>query len=215
MGTIKAATKAATKGSPGKTAPKQAKAKSIAKAKALAPDLAARIGSTPPTKFRGSPDVFGRLVEDHDKHRALFAMIMETKGKSKDRQKLFKELAKDVAAHAAAEEQALWSTVLRNPKTTEDGRHAVAEHKALDGLFADLAARDMAKGGWLKRFAVLHDEYLHHIKEEEQEQFVAAEKHLTDADLRYMRGVFNRRKREEKAAAVVKKKIKLKSGGLD
>ena len=67
----------------------QAKAAAIAKAKAIAPDLTARIGSTPKTKFRGDPDVFGRLVEDHDRHRALLAMIEETQGASADRRKLF------------------------------------------------------------------------------------------------------------------------------
>jgi hypothetical protein len=188
----------------------QAKEAAIAKAKAVAPDVAARIGSTPATKFRGSPDIFGRLVEDHDRHRALFAMIDATAGKSPDRQRLFKELVLDVKGHAAAEEQALWSTVMRDPETTEDARHAVAEHKEIDKMFADLAARDMASGGWLRRFAAVHDEYLHHIREEEQEQFVAAEKQLTPGDIRYMRQVFNRRKKAEKASARVEKKIRLK-----
>lgn len=188
----------------------KAKTEAVAKAKALAPDLAARIGSTPATKFRGNPDIFGRLVEDHDRHRALFAMIEETEGKSPERQKLFRELALDVQAHAAAEEQALWSTVMREPATTDVARHAVAEHKELDDMFADLAARDMASSGWLKRFAATKEEYLHHIGEEEKEQFAAAEKNLSDSDLRYMRGVFNRRKKEEKAAAKIEKKIKLK-----
>ena len=77
-------------------------------------------------------------------------------------------------------------------------------------MLADLAARNMASPGWLKRFAGLKDEYLHHIQEEEQEQFLAAEKHLEKADLRYMRSVFSRRKKEEKAAAKVEKKIRLK-----
>ncbi len=27
------------------------------------------------------------------------------------------------------EEQALWSTVMRNPQTTDDARHAVSEHQ--------------------------------------------------------------------------------------
>src|SRR3546814_14208526 len=66
-------------------AAKQAKTDAVARAKALAPDLAVRIGSTPKTKFRGDPGVFGRLVEDHDKHRALLAMIEETAGKSPER----------------------------------------------------------------------------------------------------------------------------------
>ena len=49
-----------------------------------------------------------------------------------------------------------------------------------------------------------------HVGEEEQEQFVAAEAHLGATDVRYMRRVFNRRKKEEKAAARVEPKIKLK-----
>jgi len=189
----------------------QAKSEAIAKARAVAPDVAARIGSTPRTKFRGDADIFGRLVEDHDRHRALLAMIEETEGKSPDRQRLFRELTKELKAHAAAEEQALWSSVLRDPETTDFARHAIAEHKEIDDMLADLAARDMASSGWLRRFAGLKDEYLHHIREEEQEQFVAAEAHLSATDVRYMRRVFNRRKREEKAAAKIEPKIKLKA----
>ncbi len=187
-----------------------AKAKGVAKAKAIAPDVPARIGSTPETPFRGDPAIFGRLVEDHDRHRALLAMIEETHGKSPEREALFTELVRELKSHAAAEEQALWSSVLRNPETTDDARHAVAEHKELDDLMDDLAARDMASPGWLRRFAALKDEYLHHIAEEEQEQFVAAEKVLSDADLRQLRAVFQRRKAAEKAEAEVTPKIRRK-----
>lgn len=185
-----------------------AKAQGIAKAKKIAPELAVRIGSTPITKYRGNPDIFGRLVEDHDRHRALISMIYETHGDSDTRRTLFEEFTREVKAHAAAEEQALWSTVLRDPKTTDDARHAVAEHKQIDDFLADLAARDMSSSGWLRRFDKLKAKYLHHIREEEQEQFVAAEKHLTSGDLRHLRSVFNRRKREEKANAEIEKKLK-------
>lgn len=190
------------------TPAKQAKQAAVAKAKAVAPKVPAQIGSTPKTQFRGNPDIFGRLLEDHDRHRALLAMISATQGESTERKKLFKELVKELKSHAAAEEQALWSTVMRNPKTTDDARHAVAEHKEIDDMLADLAARDMGSSGWLRRFAGLRDEYLHHIREEEQEQFVHAQKHLSDSDVRYMKQFFNRRKREEKAAAKVTTKIK-------
>lgn len=187
----------------------QAKASAVAKAKALAPDIPARLGSTPKTTFRGDPDVFGRLVEDHDRHRALLAMIEETQGASEQRQKLFEELVRELKAHAAAEEQALWSSVLRDPQTTDFARHAIAEHKEIDDMLADLAARDMSSPGWLRRFAGLKAEYLHHIREEEQEQFVAAEEQLSDSDLRHMRSVFERRKTAEKASAEIERKIKL------
>jgi hypothetical protein len=192
------------------TRAREAKALAVAKAKAIAPELAARIGSTPRTTFRGDPDIFGRLVEDHDRHRALLAMIEETQGDSEDRRALFEELTRELKAHAAAEEQALWSSVLRDPETTDFARHAVAEHKEIDDLLADLAARDMGSSGWLQRFAGLKEEYLHHIREEEQEQFVAAEQHLSPTDLRHMRRVFEQRKKAEKAAAQIEKKIRLK-----
>lgn len=185
------------------TTAQTAKAAAMAQAKQLAPDLAARIGSTPATTFRGNPDLFGRLVEDHDYHRALIAMIEETMGDSPDRRMLFDEMVRDIQAHAAAEEQAVWSAVLRNPETTDHGRHAVTEHKQIDDLIDELSEADMASPGWLRRFARLKDKYLHHIREEEQEQFVAAEAHLSAADLDHLHTVFNRRKQSERAAAEV------------
>lgn len=189
---------------------RRAKAQAIAGARALAPDLEAPIGSTPATRYRGNPDIFGRLVTDHDRHRALFAMLEQTRGGTPQRKRLFRELVREIKGHAAAEEQALWSTILRDPATTEDARHAVGEHKDMDKMLADVAARDMGSGGWLRRLAKVKEAYLHHIREEEQEQFVAAEKRLTAADLRYMRSVFNRRKAAEKAGAKVVKRIRLK-----
>ena len=194
----------------GSKAESEAKQKAIAKAKAVAPGVAANIGSTPATKFRGNPAIFGRLVEDHDKHRGLLAMIMATKPGDPARKTLFEAFVKDVHGHAAAEEQALWSTVMRIPETTEFARHAVGDHHKLDKLMADAAARDLDGAGWLKHFTGLRDEYLDHILEEETEQFVEAEKVLTDKDQRYLHKVFNRRKKAEKAAAKIEKKIRLK-----
>lgn len=192
-----------------KMKPAEAKRKAIAKAKAIAPEVPAQIGQTPATDLRGLPDVFGRLIEDHDRHRALLAMLEATGGKGKDAKALFEELVYELKGHAAAEEQALWSTVLRNPETTEFARHAVAEHKDIDKMLDDLAARDMGTPKWLERFAALKHEYLHHIREEEQEQFVESEKILTAADRKHMLAVFERRKEAEKAAAEVKPKLKI------
>ena len=138
-------------------------------------------------------------------------MIEETSSSDPEqRQMLFEEFCREVQSHANAEDQALWSTVLREPSTTDDARHAVAEHKDLDKLMADLAARDYGKDEWLDRFAALKDKYLHHIAEEEQEQFVAAEKILSDSDMDYIRKVFERRKTIEKSEIEIEKKIRLK-----
>lgn len=187
---------------------KLAKAASVAQAKLVAPHVPVRIGSTPNTNYRGDPAIFGRLVEDHDKHRALLAMIEATGPKDPARKTLFDEFIRDVHGHAAAEEQALWSTVMRNPETTAFARHAVGDHHKLDKLMADAAARDLTSPSWLRHFASLKEEYLDHILEEETEQFVEAEKTLSQKDQLYMRKVFSRRKKAEKASAKIEKKIR-------
>lgn len=67
---------AKTHSTPAGAAPAKASVRlGATQAKAVAPDVPALLGSTPATPFRGNPDIFGRLVEDHDRHRALLAMI--------------------------------------------------------------------------------------------------------------------------------------------
>jgi hypothetical protein len=194
---------------PTKPSGQKSRFSSINDLKRLKTSSTPRIGSTPATKYRGDPAIFGRLVQDHDRHRALLALIDATGPKDAARKTFFTEFVRDVHGHAAAEEQALWSTVMRNPKTTEFARHAVGDHHKLDKLMADAAARNIKGSGWLRHFAALKKEYLDHILEEETEQFVEAEKTLSKADQLYMRKVFNRRKVVEKSSAKIKKKIKL------
>lgn len=167
-----------------------------------------RIGSVPATPFRGDPEIFGTLVDDHDLHRRLLAEIAATHGASAERKELFDQLTFELKAHAAAEEQAVWSTVLRKPEITDDGRHAVAEHKEIDDLLNELAARDMSSSGWLRRFSALRDEYLHHIREEEREQFVHVDRHFTEQDKRYMKSVYKRRKSVELREAEIEPKMR-------
>lgn len=147
--------------------------------------------------------IFERLKQDHDKHRDLLARIRETNGESGERKALFVELTKELKGHAAAEEQALYSTMLRKPETTAETRHSVAEHHEIDEMLNDLAATDMAGGDWLKKFEALDHRYRHHIEEEEEDHFPDFENYLTMADEEYMESVFERRKSEEKGEAEV------------
>ncbi len=148
-------------------------------------------------------DIFERLELDHDKHRDLLDRITETKGKSSERKALFEEFTFEAKGHAAAEEQALYSTVLRKPSLTSCGRHSVAEHHEIEEMLNDVAAADMASDEWDEKFSELKHRYLHHIDEEEEEMFPRFAAELSEEDAVYMRGVFDRRKREEKAKAEV------------
>ena len=147
--------------------------------------------------------IFARLKDDHDRHRALLDRILETHGESNEREKLFTELTLELKGHAAAEEQALYSTMMRKPETTDETRHSVAEHHEIEEMLNDLAATDMASGGWLTKFKTFDHEYRHHIDEEEEEHFPDFSKYLTKADEEHMESVFERRTRAEKADAEV------------
>jgi len=152
-----------------------------------------------PRLFQQS-DVFDRLKQDHDLHRSLFARLSDGGG---DKQDVFERLTKELKAHAAAEEQALYSTTMRKPETTDETRHSVAEHKEIEDLLNDLAATDLASAEWDEKFARLRHRYTHHIDEEEEENFPEFGRVLTDEDLQHMRRVFERRKQAEAAEAEV------------
>lgn len=147
--------------------------------------------------------IFERLKQDHDKHRELLDRILDSEGANGDREALFVELTKELKSHAAAEEQALYSTMLRKPETTDETRHSVAEHHEIDEMLNDLAATDLGSSDWLTKFKTLEHRYRHHIEEEEDEHFPDFEKYLTEEDEEHMEAVFERRKREEKAEAEV------------
>lgn len=146
-------------------------------------------------------DIFARLTEDDDLHRDLFEALGH--GEAGDREPLLERLTRELKAHAAAEEQALYSTMLRKPETTDETRHSVAEHHEIEELLNDLAATDMAAAEWDEKFGHLRHRYIHHVDEEEDEHFPDFARYLTDEDVHYIRTVFDRRKRAECAEAKV------------
>ena len=148
-------------------------------------------------------DIFARLKRDHDKHRDLLDKMGKTHGESDERKALLEEFTKEVKSHASAEEQALYSTMLRKPDATDETRHSVAEHHEIEEALNDLAAPDMSSSAWLAKFKQLDHDYRHHIDEEEQDHFPDFENYLTDDDREYMQSVFDRRKEAEKADAEV------------
>ncbi|MEM8697002.1 MAG: hemerythrin domain-containing protein [Pseudomonadota bacterium] len=141
--------------------------------------------------------IFARLKDDHDKHRTLLDLIDKTEGDSEGRRELFGRFKTEVTAHAAAEEETLYSTMLGDPDLRHEGQHSVAEHKELDDYLTELEEMDYASTGWLTRFRTMKDRYLHHIEEEEKEMFVAAAKGLSDDKAEELAETFEKRKPAE------------------
>lgn len=148
-------------------------------------------------------DIFAVLKADHDRHRTLIARLMETSGRSDERQSLFEELTLELKAHAAAEEQSLYASTMRHPDLTDSTRHSVAEHHEIEESLNDLAATEMGSGAWLTKFRALADRYTHHIDEEEEEHFPEFAAELDDAEAERIRRIFNQRKPIEKDEAEI------------
>lgn len=143
--------------------------------------------------------IFDRLKQDHDAHRQLFdKMAQAQRDKDEDRlEKLFGQFRVEVTAHAAAEEETLYATMLARPDLREDAQHSVSEHKEIDDYLEDLDGLKFNGEAWRKTFDKMRHRYLHHIEEEEEEMFPDAAKELTAEEETKLAKLFAKRKPAE------------------
>ena len=146
--------------------------------------------------------IFDSLKADHGRQRSMLSMIAEAD--PADRPALFEQFRIDVSAHAAAEEQTLYATMMADPALQDDARHSVSEHKEIDDMIVAIAKAEPGSYAWTQAFEELRTEYDHHITEEEEEMFPAAAGELTEAKAEELSAVFEERKPEEvhKAEAI-------------
>ena len=141
--------------------------------------------------------IFRDLKADHDRHRDLLERLGNTSGDSDERRALFDEFRTEVAAHAAAEEESLYATMLAKPDLREDAVHSVSEHKEISDFLGELAEIEMSSSAWLTKFKEMRHRYEHHIDEEEEEMFPEAADGLSDAEEARLAQVFEARKPKE------------------
>lgn len=140
--------------------------------------------------------IFQQLKQDHDNHRALLKKIDGEKD-NKALGELFDEFRTEVMAHAAAEEESLYATMLAKPDLREEAQHSVSEHKEIEDYMEDMAEEEPGSAKWKEIYAQLKKRYLHHIDEEEEEMFPAAADGLSDTEEKRLAGVFAKRKPAE------------------
>ena len=142
-------------------------------------------------------DIYTRLKQDHDKQRTMLKKLGDLGGASAERKKLFEQFRIELQAHAAAEEESLYATMLAEPEVRDDARHSVAEHKEVDDTLGEMMDLDMGSDEWEEKFFHLRRRYEHHIEEEEEEMFPAAGKVLPKEKELELAGVYEERKPEE------------------
>jgi len=143
-------------------------------------------------------DIYERLKRDHEVQKDLARKLMETSGNSAERQRLFGQFKAETEAHAAAEEQTLYAALFKKPKSQEQARHSVAEHKDAADLIAELTELEMSSGGWIQKFEKLKDELEHHIDEEESDVFDLAKRLIDREAAERLANQFEQRKAAER-----------------
>jgi hypothetical protein len=139
--------------------------------------------------------IFEDLKADHDRQRVLLEQVGSSNGG--EREALFEKLRLEITAHAAAEEESLYATMLADPELREDARHSVSEHKEIDDYFGELLDLDFGSSAWEARFGEMRHRYEHHIGEEERDMFPAAAQRLSAGEEARLAQVFERRKPRE------------------
>ena len=157
----------------------------------------------PNKKSSASTSIFIELKTDHDCHRNMLKRIKEEINNPNVCRELFSNFSLEVKAHALAEEQALYSSLMKKPEFTADARHSVAEHKEIEDAINELAERKAIDDTWINQFKILEKDYLHHINEEEKELFIKAQKNLSASEQKNMGELFEKRKPIEKSSATV------------
>ncbi|WP_374410976.1 hemerythrin domain-containing protein [Novosphingobium colocasiae] len=145
--------------------------------------------------------IFRDLKADHDRHRSMLEKLGETSGDSEERRTQFDALRTELQAHAAAEEESLYATMLAEPDLRDEARHSVSEHKEIDDYLGELVDIDMSSSAWLTKFKEMRHRYLHHIDEEEEEMFPSAARNLSAEAEKRIAKVFEQRKPAELEAA--------------
>ncbi|MDF7777776.1 hemerythrin domain-containing protein [Sphingomonas sp. AOB5] len=143
--------------------------------------------------------IFRDLMADHERHREMLKKLADKR--TEDREALFEALRVEVTAHAAAEEESLYATMLADPDLRDEARHSVSEHKEIDDYFGELLDLKFGGEAWEKKFKEMRHRYEHHIDEEEEEMFPAASKALSAAEEKRLAAVFEKRKPKELALA--------------
>ena len=119
-------------------------------------------------KPRRQADILELLTQQHDKVDELMTRLEEDdalEGEAKLR--VFRELADNLAAHAAMEEQLFYPAV-RAKQTEEILLESTEEHLAMKRVLADLLETDVDEDRFDARLKVLKEEVTHHAREEEE-----------------------------------------------
>lgn len=124
--------------------------------------------------------IFQALLASHETQRELYGRLLESQP-LEERQRVFEELKRELAAHETAEERCFYVPLMQHDEAMDLSRHAIAEHHVLDEMVEHLEKTDARAAEWQECARKLCDKIEHHLKEEEDKFFPQAGEVLSEA----------------------------------
>lgn len=141
--------------------------------------MSVRSYSEPIERLEGIMNPFESLKKDHQKVAVLLQKLEETTDRGiKTREELFGKLKTALDVHAHIEEAILYPALLKRKETEKITREALEEHKGAKMLLQELHTLPKDDAQWGAKLSVLKENVEHHVKEEEGEMFMKAQKIL-------------------------------------
>jgi hypothetical protein len=117
--------------------------------------------------------IFQALLVSHQTQRELSARVLESQP-IEERQRVFEELKRELAAHETAEERCFYVPLMQHDEGMDLSRHAIAEHHEMDEMVEELEKLDPHAAQWQECLRKLCHKIEHHLKEEEDKFFPQA-----------------------------------------
>ena len=127
----------------------------------------------------GAMTIFQALLVSHETQRELYGRLLESQP-IEERQRVFEELKRELAAHETAEERCFYVPLFAHDETVDESRHAIAEHHEMDEMVEHLEKVDPHAAEWQECLRKLCHKIEHHLKEEEEKFFPQAGEVLSD-----------------------------------
>lgn len=134
--------------------------------------------------------IYESIVEHHEHLRGLMTELTSSRTPNDVREKIFKEFAAELEAHAGAEERFFYSPILMNDKGLEPARHGSHEHEEAHELIEEMKKLDPQGKAFLEKAKELVKDVRHHMKEEEDEIFKVSKKILNASDAKKLNTLY-------------------------
>ena len=142
-------------------------------------------------------DVFTLLEKDHEAVKGVMNKLVETSdGALKTREKLFKQLATELAVHAKIEEMLVYPRLKEIEQLKDKVEEGIEEHHEAEHLLAQLSEMAKDDDQWLPMMQQLQQAVEHHVQEEENEIFPTAREQVGEDEAEELANNVKQEKKE-------------------